>query len=133
MNKKQLNSILMTSLATILLSGCAASSANKDDVDDKLIRLNKMKKQNEKVVKIDSLYEKERKELLAATIRQPKIPVKTPDKILRVLILPYVDESNNLQTQNYHFVKVDEGKWIIGEYLYGESKASQNSLLTPLD
>jgi hypothetical protein len=62
----------------------------------------------------------------------PKIPVKTPDKILRVLLMPYVDEDMNLQTENFHFVKVDDGRWVVGEYLNGQDRSNNAKTLTPL-
>lgn len=46
--------------------------------------------------------------------------------------MPYVDEESNLQTENFHFVKVDEGRWILGEYLNGQDRSSAPKTLTPL-
>ncbi|NUW25097.1 TraV family lipoprotein [Arcobacter butzleri] len=111
-------------LSIFILSGC--SSKQETDVSS----LKKVSPQ-EKIVKIDSLYEKERKEFLVETMYSSKIPVKTPDKILRVLVMPYVDEDMNLQTENFHFIKVDDGRWILGEYLNGQDKSNPKSL-TPL-
>lgn len=65
-------------------------------------------------------------------MHSPKIPVKTPDKILRVLMMPYVDEDMNLQTENFHFVKVDDGRWVVGEYLNGQDRSNNAKTLTPL-
>ncbi len=117
--------ILTLILGLLIFSGCTASK------QDKLIKVSKQNKKN--LEKVDSLFEIKRKEVLTDIINQPKIPVKTPDKILRILILPYVDKNNNLQTQNYHFIKVDDGRWIIGEYLYGEGNNAKSQLLTPLE
>lgn len=108
-----------------LFTGCA----NKNETEN--LGLKKVL-QEEKVIRIDSLYEKERKAFLSETMYSPKIPVKTPDKILRVLLMPYVDEDMNLQTENFHFVKVDDGRWILGEYLNGQDRSVSPKILTPL-
>ena len=65
-------------LSTFIFTGCATKSTTQDT------GLKKITPQQENS-KIESLYEKERKEFLSETMHSPKIPVKTPDKILRVL------------------------------------------------
>ena len=47
-------------------------------------------------------------------------------------MLPYVDKNNLLQTSNFIFVKVDDGKWIIGDYLNQEVEISSKTL-TPIN
>jgi hypothetical protein len=74
--------------------------------------------------------QKERDERLSGIIRKPLSPLKTPEKVLRVLILPYSDDNNILHTWKYSFVTVDEGQWILGDYLK-ESYSTSNTL-TPL-
>jgi hypothetical protein len=74
--------------------------------------------------------QKERDERLAGVIRKPVSPLKTPEKVLRVLLLPYADDKNILHTWKYSFITVDEGKWILGDYLK-ESYTTSNTL-TPL-
>jgi len=86
------------------------------------------KGKNEK--KEESLYEKEVKETIVNLLKAPPTPVKVPDTILRVLILPYVSEDGSLNTARYVFVKVEEGRWILGDYLLGEKKGIK--VLTPL-
>jgi len=116
--------LLIGIIATIFLfTGCFTKQEN--------VGLKRVAKQ-EKIVKAASLYEKERKDFLSQTMYSPKIPVKTPDKILRVLLMPYVDEDMNLQTENFHFIKVDEGRWILGEYLNGQDRTTNPKTLTPL-
>ncbi len=123
MNKKLLATGLI--MGALIFSGCGSK---KPEPSPGLKKVNPQ----EKIIKLDSLYEKERKEFLSETMYSPKIPVKTPDKILRVLVMPYVDEESNLQTENFHFVKVDEGRWILGEYLNGQDRSSAPKTLTPL-
>ena len=112
-------------LSAFIFTGCATKSTTQDT------GLKKITPQQENS-KIESLYEKERKEFLRETMHSPKIPVKTPDKILRVLMMPYVDEDMNLQTENFHFVKVDDGRWVVGEYLNGQDRSNNAKTLTPL-
>ncbi len=80
--------------------------------------------------KEEGLYEKEIKERIVKLLREPPSPVKVPDTVLRVLILPYVDKDGNLSSAKYVFLKVEEGRWIIGDYLIEDKKGIR--LLTPL-
>lgn len=75
-------------------------------------------------------YEKERDHLLTKIVKTPPVPMRVPDTVLRVLVLPYVDDSGALTAQSYKFVKVDDGKWILGEYLAKEGGGIH--MLTPL-
>lgn len=115
--------LLLIVTSSFLLAGCATKEENEP----------KLKKVSQELfIREDSLYEKERKNLLTQTISSPKIPLRTADKILRVLIMPYVDEDSNLQIENFHFIKADEGRWVIGEYLSGQDRSSNPKMLTPL-
>ena len=64
-----------------------------------------------------SLLKVEREEKLLRTMSVSPTPMKAPDTILRVLIWPYVDSEGRLYTAHYAFLKVDEGRWILGDYL----------------
>lgn len=123
------NKKIILTILTCLVFGSGCASKQSEPEGSQLIKV--PAKKIEKIEKTESLYEKERKDFLSKTMYAPKIPVKTPDKIIRVLTMPYVDEDNNLQTENYHFVKVDEGRWVLGEYLNGQDR-TQNKTLTPL-
>jgi len=92
--------------------------------------LESKKREVKERAKEESLYEKEVKDAVVKLLRTPPAPVKTPDKVLRVLILPWVDENGNLNTQKYIFVKVEEGKWILGDYLGKEGEGVKT--VTPL-
>jgi len=114
---------LLGLLSLSLFSGCSSKQPSK------LIQVEPKKSVKELN---QSIYEKGRKEELAKIIEAPVVPVKTPDKILRVLMLPYVDKNNILQTSSFLFVKVDEGRWIIGEYL-NDTKNTESQTLSPLN
>ena len=75
--------------------------------------------------------EEERKEILKKLVKKPPVPLKLPDKILRILVLPWVDKNGNLHTQQYIFVKVEEGKWILGDYLLKEEEITKE--IKPLE
>ncbi|MEM4619883.1 MAG: TraV family lipoprotein, partial [Desulfurococcaceae archaeon] len=58
---------------------------------------------------IEALYQK-----LTSLLKEPNTPVVVPPKIVRVLILPYSEESNKaLYSSRYIFVLVDEPKWVL--------------------
>lgn len=75
-------------------------------------------------------YEKERDRMMAKIVRGSPIPMRVPSTILKVLIMPYADDSGALTSQSYKFVKVDDGKWIMGEYLSRDGMPAR--VLTPL-
>lgn len=70
----------------------------------------------------ESLYHKEYTQKVLSLIREPVTPLRIPPTIMRVLILPYVDEQGNLNVQRYVFFKIDEGRWVLGEYLLQKGK-----------
>lgn len=76
--------------------------------------------------------ETEKDNKLAAIINRPVTPLRTPDTILRVLLLPYTDSNNVLHSWKYSFVKVDDGKWILSDYLNSTIENSGH-FLTPLE
>lgn len=123
--KNKIFKLTLIGLSSFLLAGCSSKKAEPDSI------VKVPAGYSAKVTKFDSIYEAERKQLLADTIKRPTMPVKTADKILRILIMPYVDENNVLQTENFQFVKVDDGRWIVGEYL-NHSSSESNKTLTPL-
>ena len=78
----------------------------------------------------ESLYEKERKETLLKLLRTPPSPVRTPDAVLKVYLLPWTDDEGNFHAGGYVFVVVEEGEWILSE---GPEKSEEaRKVLTPL-
>ena len=65
----------------------------------------------------ESLYKRELMEKLMRMTREEPTPLALPPTVLRVFVLPYVDDQGRLITQHYMYIKVDEGKWILGDYL----------------
>ncbi|MEM5853941.1 MAG: TraV family lipoprotein [Candidatus Aenigmatarchaeota archaeon] len=76
-------------------------------------------------------YEKERLEMLQKLLQTPPTPLRVPDTVIRVLILPWVDSEGNLNTSRYVFFRVEEGKWILGDYLLKRGEPIRE--LKPLD
>lgn len=58
------------------------------------------------------------------------VPLRTPDKIIRVLIFPYKLSTDMLMGQQYIYLKVEEGDWVMGSYLIEPEQ--RKKLLTPL-
>jgi hypothetical protein len=79
-----------------------------------------------------SALEQERQRVMLNILKQPPIPLKTPDKVLRILLLPYVDENDVLHNYTYTFLKVEEGKWVLGDYLMEPAKAGRR-ILRPME
>jgi len=115
--------VLLTSIV-LLISGCAKNTkvypinhiATLDD--------NSTKQDRDDIKKI---------ELTQKTTPSQPIPLKGADKIVRVLILPYVDSDNVLRSQSFSFAKIDEGKWVIGSYLLQRESSDFGRTLTPLE
>jgi len=80
---------------------------------------------------LTDIYKKEQAKTIAGLLKKPLIPLKIPPKIMRILILPWVDENGVLHSQEYIYVEVDKGKWILGNYLYKENSSIKT--LTPLN
>ena len=78
----------------------------------------------------ESLYERERKEVLLKLLRTLPAPVRTPDKVLKIYVLPYTDSEGNFHAGGYVFVVVEDGEWILSDRPSGE-KAKK--VLTPLE
>ena len=64
-----------------------------------------------------SVLDVDREKKLAQVLSLSPTPMKAPDTIIRVLIWPYVDSEGRLYTAHYAFLRVDEGRWILGNYL----------------
>ena len=80
---------------------------------------------------VESLYQKEVQERLFELARTIPTPLRVPDNIIRVFVLPYVDEKGNLVSQKYIFFRAEEGKWILGDYLL--KKGEHLKELKPLE
>lgn len=108
-----------------ILTGCSIKQLPDNSLENKseiLINENQAISNENNIKKIEIIKE--------TTAMQP-MPIKSPDKIVRILTLPYVDSSGVLHSQSFKFVKVDDGEWIIGHYL-SQKNAEHTMTLTPL-
>jgi len=55
----------------------------------------------------------QRYKTLTGLLEQPKKPLLQPPKILRVLLLPYNGENEELFMTRYVYVKIEDSKWIL--------------------
>jgi len=68
---------------------------------------------------VNGLYEKnitvqdQRYKTLTRLLEKPKKPLLQPPKILRVLLLPYKGEDEELFMTRYVYVKIENSKWIL--------------------
>lgn len=60
-----------------------------------------------------NLYLEEKYKLLSDLIHEPRPPVVKPPKVLRVLVLNYVADSNMLYGWRYVYFFADEPTWVI--------------------
>jgi conjugal transfer pilus assembly protein TraV len=54
-----------------------------------------------------------RYKVLAGLLQEEKKPLLQPPKILRVLLLPYKGEGEELFMSRYVYVKIEDSKWIL--------------------
>jgi len=88
--------------------------------EKRLVELVRERKLKEKQV------EKEKHKVLKQILKLPPMPIKLPDTVLRALILPYTDENGVLHGYSYLYLKVEEGKWLLGDYLLSPIKISDS-------
>ena len=141
--------LLIMLIMTAMLSGCAKpqiirifppEEAAKMDlssiIEDKNLNVDEkaqliQMKMSEDVERKKRAVEAEKDNKLSSIINKPVTPLRTPDTILRVLLLPYEDENRVLNGWKYSYVKVDDGKWIMADYLNSTIPASRG-MLVPL-
>ncbi len=51
--------------------------------------------------------------MLAELLQEEKKPLLQPPKILRVLLLPYKGEDEELFMSRYVYLKIEDSKWIL--------------------
>jgi len=57
----------------------------------------------------------QRYQMVAGLLEEPRKPLLQPPKILRVLLLPYEGEGQELFMTRYAYVKVEDSNWILSE------------------
>lgn len=108
------------------------TSATTPESNKKIIEKNTMTDSASPAQPVMSALDIERQQKMLQLLRKPVIPLKSNDKIVRILMLPYVDEHNVLHNYEYMYVKVEEGKWIIGDYLIEPARIDRR-IIKPID
>lgn len=57
----------------------------------------------------------QRYQMIAGLMEEPQKPILQPAKILRVLLLPYEGEGNELFMTRYAYIKVEDSDWILSD------------------
>lgn len=104
---------------------------NKSLSNEDKARLIELKTRN-RLAKEKTSYEQQYDDRMASIISRPVSPVRTPDTVLRVLILPYSDDTGTLNSWKYTFIKAEDGRWIMGDYLIKKDTVDAK-ILTPLE
>lgn len=81
---------------------------------------------------IKTAYEKEQFSTMLKVLRESPTPIRTPDTIVRVFILPYTDFNDRLHGSTYTYLKIENGRWLLGDYLI-EPKKTIKQITTPLE
>ena len=53
--------------------------------------------------------------MLADLLEAPETPVHNPPRILRVLLLPYKGENNELFMTRYAYLEIEPAEWVLTE------------------
>ena len=92
------------------------SKENKDEVkNEKPKEGDALESQN----KMNNDYHEALYKELVGLLKEPLTPMVAPPKVMRVLLLPYKGDSNELYMIRYVYFFVDGPKWILGDYLSG--------------
>ncbi|MBU1161960.1 MAG: TraV family lipoprotein [Proteobacteria bacterium] len=89
---------------------------NKEDgKENPLVKSNNHKSNNAQDEYQKRLYKK-----LADIIEEPEVPVVIPPKILRVLILSYTNNDNDMYGHRFVYILAQEPKWVFSAFKEGE-------------
>lgn len=80
-----------------------------------------------------SLYETEKEKKTLDVLKEAPTPLRTPDTIIRVLMLPYTDSNDVLHGYYYTFLKVEDGSWVLGDYLNSAANKPRKMILHHID
>lgn len=64
-------------------------------------------------------YHASRYRELSGLLQEPVTPLVAPPKVMRVLLLPYTGDANELYMMRYIYFFVEGPKWILGNYPSG--------------
>lgn len=67
--------------------------------------------------KAHSSYKQALFQRLDGLLKEPSTPIVAPPQVMRVLLLPYKGEGNELYMLRYVYFFVDEPRWVLGDSL----------------
>lgn len=102
--------VFFISLSVPLLFSCSTKVIYVEDLERKEIA--DTVKEQEK-----SIYQKDIEEKIKGLVSEPITPIRTPELIGRILFLPYVSKNGELVSNHYVYFKIDDGRWILGDYI----------------
>ncbi len=66
----------------------------------------------------EAAYQQEVFATLRGLLEKPRAPMTVPPKVMRVLLLPYRGDANELYMARYLYFFSEDPRWIMGEYLF---------------
>ena len=76
---------------------------------------NPMPGNRERTVSAENRYRAALLDTFTGLLKEPVTPVVAPPKTMRVLILPYTGQDNELNMLRYVYFFVDEPRWLLGD------------------
>ncbi len=64
-----------------------------------------------------TMYQKAVNKKLATMLKEPNTPLIAPPTVMRVLVLPYKGDLNELYMMRYIYLLIDDPQWVVGNYL----------------
>ena len=122
MVKRAITTLISGVLTAFVLSSCS-TTGSKPISPGTLIKLPEKKIVHLPSPEIATKVEKEKiiNEALKAELKliEPTVePIWQPPVIAKVLVFPYVDNDGVLHAGQYLYVKLKNGRWLYGEYLF---------------
>ncbi len=121
-------------LALTAIAGILSSCATTRVPPDALVKLPEKKvvsaKELTPLKPIDPQLAREKTLIEQSLTKGFPTPIWVPPLITKVLILPYVDSNGALHSGQYVFLKLKEGKWIVGNYLLHSTSKTFEPLKT---
>jgi len=77
-------------------------------------------------------FESEKVRVNASLLRRPIKPLRSPDKIIRVYIGPYITKEGVFNDSRFTFLKVADGDWLLGEELSPKNSLYDTHMMSPL-
>ncbi len=123
-------------LAVLALVGCARDNTHIIKNYKEIIRLSDGKElvlldHKSNVNKAKQLINDTKNNKLLHMLKSVPTPMRTQPKILRIFILPWTDKDSTLHMQQYTFVVIKHGQWIMGQYLEHKNRSGLR-ISTPL-